>query len=243
MERSCALVFILFIWHFCFSQAHQKTDQDASPVKKLVRKMLMIMSRPARLLECLVSSYISLLLIREIKVVSIKTTDQMTLQYANHFNKWWTHQLTYVWPMDWLTDGQTDRQTDWETNGQTDWCTERQTDGWTDRQTDRKSRDCWANISCLVLISRSLALKVFIISWRKKKESWRGFLTRLTSLTTLNSSLDLFNLKNPDRTHLRTPNLNHNRYKAFVFYLILILFLRSFSGSLPWSVACSLVPR
>lgn len=40
----------------CLWQAHQKTDQDVSPVKKLVRKMLMIMSRPARLLECLVSS-------------------------------------------------------------------------------------------------------------------------------------------------------------------------------------------
>ena len=40
----------------CLWQAHQKTDQDVSPVKKFVRKMLMIMSRPARLLECLVSS-------------------------------------------------------------------------------------------------------------------------------------------------------------------------------------------
>ncbi|KAL9951872.1 hypothetical protein ACROYT_G044611 [Oculina patagonica] len=34
-------------------EAHQKTDLDAAPVKKLVRKLLMIMSRPARLLECL----------------------------------------------------------------------------------------------------------------------------------------------------------------------------------------------
>ena len=32
-------------------------------------------------------------------------------------------------------------------------------------------------------------------------------------------------------------------YKAFVFYLILILFLRSFYCLLPWSVSCSLVPR
>lgn len=34
-------------------EAHQKTDLDISPVKKLVRKLLMTMSRPARLLECL----------------------------------------------------------------------------------------------------------------------------------------------------------------------------------------------
>ncbi|CAH3170099.1 unnamed protein product [Porites evermanni] len=34
-------------------EAYQKTDLDISPVKKLVRKLLMIMSRPARLLECL----------------------------------------------------------------------------------------------------------------------------------------------------------------------------------------------
>lgn len=34
-------------------EAHQKTDLGISPVKKLLRKLLMIMSRPARLLECL----------------------------------------------------------------------------------------------------------------------------------------------------------------------------------------------
>ncbi|KAJ7351671.1 Microtubule-associated serine/threonine-protein kinase 4 [Desmophyllum pertusum] len=34
-------------------EAHQKTDLDIAPVKKFVRKLLMIMSRPARLLECL----------------------------------------------------------------------------------------------------------------------------------------------------------------------------------------------
>lgn len=34
-------------------EAHQKTNLDISPVKRLVRKLLMIMSRPARLLECL----------------------------------------------------------------------------------------------------------------------------------------------------------------------------------------------
>lgn len=38
-----------------FLQAHQKTNLDISPVKRLVRKLLMIMSRPARLLECLVN--------------------------------------------------------------------------------------------------------------------------------------------------------------------------------------------
>ena len=47
----------------------------------------MIMSRPARLLECLVSSYISFLLAKEIKVVSIKTTGKKTVQYANCFNE------------------------------------------------------------------------------------------------------------------------------------------------------------
>ena len=57
------ILFPFSIFDTCVSQAHQKTDQDASPVKKLVRNMLMIMSRPARLLECLVSPGISSIII------------------------------------------------------------------------------------------------------------------------------------------------------------------------------------
>ena len=79
------LMFSFSLFDSFVSQAHQKTDLDASPVKKFVRKMLMIMSRPARLLECLVSSYISLLLTREIKVVSLRMMDKKTVQYANQY--------------------------------------------------------------------------------------------------------------------------------------------------------------
>ena len=124
-----------------------------------------------------------------------------------------------------MTDRETDRQTD-----------NRQSDRQTGRQTD--SRDYCVKISFLVLISRSLALKVFIISWRKKKENWRGSLIRLTSLTTLNSSLDLFNLKNPDQAHLKTTKLSHNRYKS-IRLLSDLDFIPSFFLSLARAIARS----
>ena len=115
-----------------------------------------------------------------------------------------------------LTGQETDRQTgkwrDKQMGGETD--RHRQIDRGTDMQNDRQNKDYCLDISFLFLISRSLALKVFIISWRKKKENWLGFLIKLTSPTTLNSSLDLFNLRKPDQAHLRTKKQNHNRYKS-----------------------------
>ena len=72
----------------------------------------MIMSRPARLLECLVSSCISLLLIPEIKVVSIKKMDNL-----KRLSSMPAISISDGTPTDLsLTNGLIDRQTDRQTD-------------------------------------------------------------------------------------------------------------------------------